>query len=241
MQNETDVPEAARHEWTELVEQVNDHQFAYYVKDAPTVSDADYDRLLQRIEALEEQHPVLRSPDSPTQRVGGTFSTEFAPVKHLERMLSLDNVFSEDELREWLARAEREAGGDINFLCEIKIDGLAINLLYEDGELTRATTRGDGTTGEDVTLNARTIDGIPLRLKENGDAPMPKVVEVRGEVFLPVQAFQQLNADLVEQGKPPYANPRNTAAGSLRQKNPKVTASAIAKASRSSGRVRRTT
>ncbi|WP_370447341.1 NAD-dependent DNA ligase LigA [Yimella sp. RIT 621] len=225
MQNETDVPEAARHEWTELVEQVNDHQFAYYVKDAPTVSDADYDRLLQRIEALEEQHPVLRSPDSPTQRVGGTFSTEFAPVKHLERMLSLDNVFSEDELREWLARAEREAGGDINFLCELKIDGLAINLLYEDGALTRATTRGDGTTGEDVTLNARTIDGIPLRLKENGDAPMPKVVEVRGEVFLPVQAFQQLNADLVEQGKPPYANPRNTAAGSLRQKNPKVTAS----------------
>lgn len=226
VQNETtDVPEQARHEWAELVEQINDHQFAYYVRNAPTVSDADYDTLLRRLEALEQEHPTLRVPESPTQRVGGTFSTEFAPVDHLERMLSLDNVFDETELREWLARAQREAGGDIHFLCELKIDGLAINLLYEDGALVRAATRGDGSTGEDITLNARTIEGIPHRLNATGDVAVPKVVEIRGEVFLPVEAFEQLNADLVEQGKPPYANPRNTASGSLRQKDPRVTAS----------------
>ncbi|MBC9957074.1 NAD-dependent DNA ligase LigA [Yimella sp. cx-51] len=220
-----DVPQSARHEWTALVEELNDHQFAYYVKDAPTVSDAEYDTLLRRLQALEDEHPTLRSPDSPTQRVGGTFSTEFAAVQHRERMLSLDNVFSEDELREWLVRAQRDAGGEIHFLCELKIDGLAINLLYEDGALVRAATRGDGVTGEDVTLNARTIEGIPHRLKAADDVPVPTAVEIRGEVFLSVEAFEALNEQMVAAGKPPYANPRNTAAGSLRQKDPRVTAS----------------
>ncbi|WP_407941429.1 NAD-dependent DNA ligase LigA [Metallococcus carri] len=221
----SDIPDDARHEWTELAEQVTAHQFAYHVKDAPTVSDGEYDALMRRLNELEDAHPALRTPDSPTQKVGGAFNTDFAPAQHLERMLSLDNVFSEDELREWLARAERDAGGDIHFLCELKIDGLAINLLYEDGVLTRAATRGDGTTGEDVTLNARTIDVIPQRLTATKDVAIPKRVEIRGEVFLPVEAFEQLNAQLVEAGKPPYANPRNTAAGSLRQKDPRVTAS----------------
>lgn len=220
-----DIPQDARHAWGELAARIEEHQFAYYVNDAPTVSDAEYDDLLEQLKALEDEHPGLRTPDSPTQRVGGTFSTEFTPVEHLERMLSLDNVFSPEEMTEWLERAERDAGADIHYLCELKIDGLAINLLYEDGVLVRAATRGDGTTGEDVTLNARTISSIPTKLVDGGDVPIPKSVEIRGEVFMTVEQFEELNAVLVEAGKPPYANPRNTAAGSLRQKDPKITAS----------------
>jgi DNA ligase (NAD+) len=219
------IPDEARHRWAELTEAIQAAQFAYYVRDAPTISDAEYDGLMRELEALEDEHPGLRTPDSPTQNVGGTYSTDFAPVDHLERMLSLDNVFSDPELRAWAERAERDAGGDqahpVTFLCELKIDGLAINLLYEAGRLVRATTRGDGRTGEDVTLNVRTIEGVPHVLAGDG---VPELVEIRGEVFFPVVAFADLNAGLVEAGKAPFANPRNAAAGSLRQKDPRVTA-----------------
>jgi DNA ligase (NAD+) len=216
-------PPDAQHAWTELAEEIRSHQFAYYVRDAPVISDGEYDTLLHRLEALEEQYPGLRTPDSPTQTVGGTFSTEFTPVDHLERMLSLDNAFSPEELKAWAERVEREAGGsDVHYLCELKIDGLAVNLLYVDGRLERAATRGDGRTGEDVTLNVRTIEGVPHVLAGDGH---PGRVEVRGEVFFPVAAFEELNASLVEAGKPPFANPRNAAAGSLRQKDPRVSAS----------------
>lgn len=218
--------EAARQRWEQLAEQVREAQFAYYVRDAPSMSDGEFDALLRELQGLEDDYPSLRTPDSPTQLVGGTFSTEFTTHDHLERMLSLDNAFSEDELVAWAQRVERDAGGaDVHYLCELKVDGLAVNLLYEDGRLTRGLTRGDGRTGEDVTLNIRTIEGVPLQLTAIDDVPVPARIEVRGEVYLPVEAFADLNAALVEAGKPPYANPRNTAAGSLRQKDPKVTAS----------------
>ncbi len=217
------VPDDVRHEWTTLAEEARAHQFAYHVKDAPTISDGEYDLLMRRINAIEDVHPGLRTPDSPTQQVGGAiFSTDFTAVDHLERMLSLDNAFSPEELTAWAARVERDSGGaPHHFLCELKIDGLAVNLLYEDGRLTRALTRGDGRTGEDVTLNVRTIEGVPTELA--GD-DVPRLVEVRGEVFFPIEAFGDLNAGLVEAGKAPFANPRNAAAGSLRQKDPRVTA-----------------
>ncbi|MGZ4627603.1 NAD-dependent DNA ligase LigA [Oryzihumus sp.] len=218
----TDVPDDARHEWTALAEEVRGHQFAYYVRDAPTISDGEYDALMHRLEQLEEQYPELRTPDSPTQQVGGTFSTEFTAVDHLERMMSLDNAFSAEELAAWAARVDRDAGTAYHLLCELKIDGLAINLLYERGRLVRAATRGDGRTGEDVTHNVRTIEGVPHVLDGDGH---PERMEVRGEVFFPVAAFEELNAGLVEAGKAPFANPRNAAAGSLRQKDPRVTAS----------------
>ncbi len=227
------IPDAARHRWSELAERILAAQFAYYVRDAPTISDAEYDGLMRELEALEGEHPGLRTPDSPTQNVGGTFSTDFAAADHLERMLSLDNVFSAAELRAWAERAERDAGGDeahpVTFLCELKIDGLAINLLYERGRLVRAATRGDGRTGEDVTLNVRTIEGVPHVLAGAG---VPELVEIRGEIFFPVEAFADLNASLVEAGKAPFANPRNAAAGSLRQKDPRVTRHPAAAAAR---------
>ncbi len=219
------VPDEARHRWTELAEEIRGHRFAYYVRDSPTVSDGEFDRLLRSLEDLEEQFPGLRTPDSPTQQVGGTWSTDFEPVDHLERMLSLDNVFSLDELREWAERVERNAGSPVRYLCELKIDGLAMNLLYEQGRLVRGATRGDGRTGEDVTLNVRTIDGIPATLTVGTGVPFPERVEVRGEVFFPIEGFSTLNASLVEAGKAPFANPRNAAAGSLRMKDPRVTAS----------------
>ena len=218
------VPDDARHRWTELAEQVRQARFAYYVRDAPTISDGEFDRLLRELEGIEVEYPGLRTPDSPTQQVGGTWSTDFEPVDHLERMLSLDNVFSVEELDAWMDRVERDAGPGVTYLCELKIDGLAVNLLYENGRLARAATRGDGRTGEDVTLNVRTIHGVPEQLAEDG-VPFPELVEVRGEVFFPIAGFADLNASLVEQGKAPFANPRNTAAGSLRQKDPRVTAS----------------
>ncbi|MDT5176839.1 MAG: ligase [Mycobacterium sp.] len=201
------------------------HQFRYYVKDAPIVSDGEFDRLLGQLTELEERYPELRTPDSPTQLVGGAgFATDFSSADHLERMLSLDNVFSPDELSAWAARLTGEIGADPEFLCELKIDGVALALVYRDGVLTRAATRGDGRTGEDVTLNARTIDDIPERLVHSDDHPVPSVLEVRGEVFFRLSDFEDLNAGLVEEGKAPFANPRNSAAGSLRQKNPAVTA-----------------
>ena len=219
------APPEARQRHAALAESILANQFAYYISDAPTASDAEYDRQLRELEAIEADHPDLRTPESPTQRVGGTFSTEFTAVDHLERMLSLDNAFSEEEVTEWAERAAREVGDKVHYLCELKIDGLAINLLYEEGRLTRALTRGNGVTGEDVTLNIRTIADIPNVLRDDGGHDIPGLVEVRGEVFFPVEAFGDLNASLVEAGKAPFANPRNAAAGSLRQKDPRVTAS----------------
>ncbi|BFU42770.1 NAD-dependent DNA ligase LigA [Krasilnikovia sp. MM14-A1004] len=211
---------SARH--AELSDEVSGHQYRYYVLDSPTVSDAEFDRLLRELEELEERYPALRTPDSPTQNVGGTFSTQFTPVEHAERMMSLDNVFDADELAAWAERTVRDAGGPVDFICELKVDGLAINLTYEKGRLVRGATRGDGRTGEDVTSNVRTIREIPERLA--GEDP-PELLEVRGEIYFPASAFADLNASLVEQGKAPFANPRNAAAGSLRQKDPRITAS----------------
>ena len=218
-----------RRQWGELADEVREHQFRYYVRDAPIISDAEFDQLLRELQALEEQFPELRTPDSPTQLVGGAgFATEFTSAEHLERMLSLDNVFGADEFELWAARVRAEVGKsgsqDVPYLCELKIDGVALALVYRDGRLVRAATRGDGRTGEDVTLNARTIDDVPERLTAGAGPPIPKVLEVRGEVFFRLADFEALNASLVEDGKAPFANPRNSAAGSLRQKDPAVTA-----------------
>jgi DNA ligase (NAD+) len=208
-----------------LSDEVREHQFRYYIKDAPIVSDAEFDALFHELVALEERYPELRVADSPTQLVGGAgFATEFTSAEHLDRMLSLDDVFDTDELAAWSVRVEAELGPDPHYLCELKVDGVAIALVYRDGRLERAATRGDGRVGEDVTLNARTIGDIPETLTGTKQFPVPKVLEVRGEVFFMVADFASLNASLVEDGKAPFANPRNSAAGSLRQKNPAVTA-----------------
>ncbi len=174
---------------------------------------------------IEESYPQLRTPDSPTQKVAGSYSTQFTPVTHLQRLLSLDNVFSFDELEAWAARTERDAGETVSYLCELKVDGLAVDLVYEKGVLVRGATRGDGYTGEDITPNIRTIADIPHTLRADAELPVPELLEVRGEVYFPVAKFADLNASLVEAGKAPFANPRNAAAGSLRQKDPRVTAS----------------
>ncbi|MCG8964562.1 NAD-dependent DNA ligase LigA [Streptomyces sp. CL12-4] len=219
----TSVPAEAREKHVQLAEQIEEHRFRYYVKDAPVISDADFDRLLRSLEALEEEYPELRTPDSPTQKVAGSYETEFTAVEHRSRMLSLDNTFNDDELAAWTERIAKELGEQkYHFLCELKVDGLAVNLTYERGRLVRAATRGDGRTGEDITPNVRTIAEIPERL--TGDK-VPDLVEIRGEVYFPMEKFQGLNARLVEAGDKPFANPRNAAAGSLRQKDPRVTAS----------------
>ena len=219
------VPPEASRRHAELSELIGDAQFRYYVLDAPTMADGEFDTLLRELAGLEAAHPALLTPDSPTQRVGGGFATGFAAVEHVERLLSLDNVFSADELAGWLDRTARDAGAPVSWLTELKIDGLAINLTYENGRLVRAATRGDGRVGEDVTLNVRTIAAVPHQLRDDGGHDIPEMVEVRGEVFFPLEGFLELNASLVAAGKPPFANPRNTAAGSLRQKDPRVTAS----------------
>ncbi|MFJ8509551.1 NAD-dependent DNA ligase LigA [Streptomyces avermitilis] len=218
----TSVPAEAREKHAQLAEQIEEHRFRYYVKDAPVVSDAEFDTLLRSLEALEEEYPELRTPDSPTQKVAGAYETEFTAVQHRERMLSLDNAFDDLGLAAWAERVAKDVGtSDYHFLCELKVDGLAVNLTYEHGRLTRAATRGDGRTGEDITPNVRTIAEIPDRLK--GDR-IPDLVEIRGEVYFPMEKFEELNARLVEAGDKPFANPRNAAAGSLRQKDPRVTA-----------------
>ena len=211
----------ARHRITELTQEIRDHQFKYYVLDAPSITDAAFDKLLKELEALEAKHPQLLEPDSPSLGVGGGFATTFDQHDHIEKMMSLDNVFDSDELATWFDRVEKESSTP-EYLCELKVDGLAINLLYENGQLTRALTRGNGVTGEDVTLNVKTIKGLPHTLSGKN---IPSLIEVRGEVFLPVAAFNQLNEELEEAGKPLFANPRNCAAGSLRQKDPRITAS----------------
>jgi DNA ligase (NAD+) len=216
------VPSQARGRHAQLSQEVDDHRYRYFVLDAPTIADGEFDKLYRELVALEESYPALRTPDSPTQRVGGTYSTLFTAVAHAERMMSLDNCFDEAELTAWAERVERDAGGRVRYLCEPKVDGLAINLTYEKGVFVRGATRGDGRTGEDVTPNVRTIDEVPERLRGKN---IPDLLEVRGEVYFPIEAFAELNATLVEQGRSPFANPRNAAAGSLRQKDPRVTAS----------------
>jgi DNA ligase (NAD+) len=217
---EMDVPAAARARHAELAADLTEHNYRYHVLDSPVVSDAEYDALMRELRELEERHPELRTPDSPTQKVGAMISTDFTPVEHLQQLLSLDNAFSAAELDAWAARVDR-LGGAAPYLCEVKIDGLAIALVYRGGRLVRAATRGDGRTGEDVTPNVRTIASVPTRLTGTG---WPDTLEVRGEVFLPVAAFLELNERLQDAGRPAFANPRNSAAGSLRQKDPRVTA-----------------
>ena len=211
----------ARHRISELTKEIRDHQFKYYVLDVPTITDAQFDALLKELQALEAKHPELLEPDSPTLGVGGGFATTFEQHDHVEKMMSLDNVFDTEELAAWFDRVEKESPSP-QYLCELKVDGLAINLLYENGQLTRALTRGNGVTGEDVTLNVKTIKGLPHTLIGK---KIPSLIEIRGEVFLPVAAFNQLNEELEEAGKQLFANPRNCAAGSLRQKDPRITAS----------------
>jgi DNA ligase (NAD+) len=201
--------------------EIAENDYRYYILDSPLVSDAEYDTLMREIRALEEQYPELRTPDSPTQRPAGGVATQFTPVQHLQRLLSIDNAFSAEELDAWAARAARLGGGG-PYLCEVKIDGLAVALVYRNGALVRGATRGDGSTGEDITPNVRTIGAVPARLT---GPDVPAELEVRGEVFFPVAGFHELNQKLGEAGKPLFANPRSAAAGSLRQKDPKITAS----------------
>jgi len=218
-------PDALRRH-AELSDLLNEARWRYHVLDAPTISDGEFDARMRELDALETRFPALRTPDSPTQQVGGPPSTTFNPVEHLQRLMSLDNVFTREELERWAARAVRELGekrvAQSGYLCELKVDGLALDLVYDHGRLIRAATRGDGTVGEDVTANVRTIPDVPRTLQT--DDP-PELLEVRGEVYFAVAEFTALNEALVAEGKAPFANPRNAAAGSLRQKDPKVTAS----------------
>ena len=210
-----------RHVMTELINEIRDHQFKYYVLDQPTITDTEFDDLLRKLQKLEDKNPELRESDSPTLHVGGGFSTQFEQRDHIEKMMSLDNVFDLEELATWFDRVEKEISTPM-YLCEVKVDGLAINLTYQDGQLVRGLTRGNGVTGEDVTLNVKTIKNLPHNLKGE---KIPSLIEIRGEVFFPIAAFNELNDSLEEAGKQLFANPRNGAAGSLRQKDPRVTAS----------------
>ncbi|MTB08994.1 MAG: NAD-dependent DNA ligase LigA, partial [Actinobacteria bacterium] len=210
----------ARHRMSELINEIRDHQFKYHVLDAPSITDALFDGLLLELKGLEAKHPELREADSPTLGIGGGFATSFTQYDHIEKMMSLDNVFDLAELASWFDRVEKEVSKP-TYLCELKVDGLAINLTYESGQLVRGLTRGNGVTGEDVTLNVKTIKNLPHVLV---GATIPSLIEVRGEVFFPLAAFNELNDALEELGKPLFANPRNAAAGSLRQKDPRVSA-----------------
>ena len=214
-------------EVTHLREQIDHHNYRYYVLDDPEVTDAEYDRMMRRLEELEREHPELLTPDSPTQRVGAKPSEKFAVVVHRKMMLSLANAMSAEEMIEFDKRIKRflKNDHDVEYVAEVKLDGLAIELIYEDGRLTVGSTRGDGVNGEDVTPNIRTIKSIPLRLQNPARGPLPKLLEVRGEVIYPRKAFERMNAERVRNGEAPFANPRNAAAGSLRQLDPNITAS----------------
>jgi DNA ligase (NAD+) len=209
----------------DLREQIEHHNIRYHQLDDPEVSDAEYDALVRELRAIEDAHPELVTEDSPTQKVGAAPDTStFAPVRHRQPMMSLDNAFSFEELLAWGKRMERYISTDVDFVCELKIDGVAMSVVYENGRYVRAATRGDGVVGEDVTANVATIDAIPERLALEGDG-LPRVLEVRGEVYMPISAFEDLNQKQGEAGLRLFANPRNSAAGSLRQKDPKITAS----------------
>ena len=221
---EQDQSQAPGQQHSKLATEIEEHRFRYYVLDQPSIADGEFDKLLRALEALEDEHPELRTPDSPTQKVAGNYETEFTAVEHVERMLSLDNAFDSGELEAWYARTERDAGESPALLCELKVDGLAVNLLYENGQLIRAATRGDGRTGEDVTPNARTIRTIPTTLTGTAEFPVPELVEVRGEVYFATDDFDGWNAEILKATGKSYANARNAAAGSLRQKDPKITA-----------------
>ena len=210
-----------------LRREIEHHSYQYYALDAPTISDAAFDSLMRELREIEAAHPELVTASSPTQRVGGYVGEQFAPVVHERRMYSLDNAMDLDELDEWMERTAEACGGSLPPLCcELKIDGSSIALTYEDGVLVRAATRGDGTTGEDVTVNMRTVRDVPLRLRDEARgaiAPGVETLELRGEVYMPKKSFEALNAAAEEEGRAPFANPRNAAAGSLRQKDPAVT------------------
>ena len=210
-----------------LRREIEHHSYQYYALDAPTISDAAFDSLMRELREIEAAHPELVTASSPTQRVGGYVGEQFAPVVHERRMYSLDNAMDLDELDEWMERTAEACGGSLPPLCcELKIDGSSIALTYEDGVLVRAATRGDGTTGEDVTVNMRTVRDVPLRLPDEARgaiAPGVETLELRGEVYMPKKSFEALNAAAEEEGRAPFANPRNAAAGSLRQKDPAVT------------------
>src|SRR5207253_3071220 len=206
---------------TELREQLEKANYEYHVLDQPTIADEAYDALMRELQSLEAAHPELVTPESPTQRVGAPASTRFAPVQHAAPMLSLSNAFNEEELRAFDQRVRKTLGrDDIGYVCELKIDGLAINLTYQDGKFVQGATRGDGFTGEDVTANLRTIKSIPLAFRE----PVPGRVDVRGEVYLPTKSFETTNHERAERGEPLFANPRNAAAGAVRQLDPAATA-----------------
>lgn len=209
-----------------LRREIEHHTYLYYAKDAPEISDAAFDSLMRELRELERENPELVDPASPTQRVGGYVGEQFAPVRHAQRMYSLDNAMDLHELDAWTARTVESAGRDVEFVCELKIDGSSIAMTYDAGVLVKAATRGDGTTGEDVTVNMRTVRDVPLRLRDQGIAGLSDEdgsVEVRGEVYMPKAGFDSLNAAAVANGKVPFANPRNAAAGSLRQKDPTIT------------------
>jgi len=209
-----------------LREQLNHHNYRYYVLDDPEITDTEYDRLMRRLEELEQAYPELRTRDSPTQRVGAAPSQEFGVVRHRRMMLSLGNAMNADEMLEFDRRIKRflRSDDEVEYVAEVKLDGLAVELVYEDGLLTGGSTRGDGIQGEDVTQNIRTIKSIPLRLINPRGGQMPRLLEVRGEVILPRRAFERLNQERIRAGEPPFANPRNAAAGSLRQLDPRNTA-----------------
>src|SRR5919199_4203917 len=208
----------------ELRAELNHHLYRYHVLDEPEISDADYDRLYDELKALEDEHPDLITPDSPTQRVGAPPSERFQKVQHLTPMGSLEKVTDDEALLKWAEDVRKRLDSDepVAYVIEPKIDGLAINLTYESGSLTRGATRGDGIQGEDVTVNLRTIPSVPLRMRADG---VPSVAEVRGEVYMPLSGFRELNARIAELGQKLAPNPRNAAAGSLRQKDSSITAS----------------
>lgn len=219
--------EGMRPEAERLREQIDRHNHLYYVLDQPEITDAEYDALMRRLEALEREHPELLTPDSPTQRVGAAPSEKFSMAVHRRPMLSLANAMDAGEMAEFDTRIKRflKSDAEIEYVAEVKLDGLAVELVYEDGRLAAASTRGDGVNGEDVTANVRTIRSVPLRLIKPPRQTTPKLLEARGEVIFPRRAFDRLNADRIRAGEPPFANPRNAAAGSLRQLDPKITAS----------------
>ncbi|MGA9556750.1 MAG: NAD-dependent DNA ligase LigA, partial [Terriglobales bacterium] len=210
-----------------LREKIRHHEYLYYVQDNPELTDADFDKLMNELKRLEAEHPELITPDSPTQRVGGKPREGFARAKHSSPMLSLDNAYTEEELRDWERRVHELSGrDDVEYMCELKLDGMSLALVYTDGRLERGITRGDGTVGEDVTLNVRTVRSIPLsvskdKLKKSG---IPADFETRGEMLMPIAAFRKLNEERQKQGLATFANPRNFTAGTVRQLEPSITA-----------------